>query len=246
MSNFEKENALLLSVKAYNWKMYEENGEDSDPQFQHAKKRALERDNRTCQICNFKAPKWQEVHHIDNDHSNNSLDNLATICSFCHMCQHIGLAGKNKEGVLIFLPEISQDKLHHIVRSILVAEQWSNNLINDKRNFRPELTKGAKQMKEVAESLKVKLLSRESEAERLIGTSDPLDLANVLLQMDDKIYQKRNEFLFGIRLLPNGSKFFGNLDKMLEIVKSWSETGGPYASLTPRSWHSLLKSMEIN
>ena len=43
--------------------------------------------DRTCCICRTEKQKVQ-VHHIDSDPSNNSLDNLAVICLHCHSDAH--------------------------------------------------------------------------------------------------------------------------------------------------------------
>lgn len=51
-----------------------------------------------CQICNtpesFLSPrKIIEVHHIDGNPNNNQLNNLGSVCSFCHFAIHDN--GKN-------------------------------------------------------------------------------------------------------------------------------------------------------
>lgn len=40
----------------------------------------------SCALCNFKAihPCQLDVDHIDGNHSNNSLENLQTLCANCH------------------------------------------------------------------------------------------------------------------------------------------------------------------
>jgi intracellular multiplication protein IcmJ len=239
---------LVLSVKAANdWRMYDDAAGEADAEFKHVRLKVLDRDDRTCQFCGFRAPKWQEVHHRNDDHADNRPQNLVTACMFCHMCQHIGLAGRNKEAVLAFIPEIPQDRLHHVVRSILVVRRWADGIAADRRQ-RPELVKGARDMAESAQALETKLRGREADAQRLIGTSDPLELANILLQMAadaGALYDKRADFLAGIRLLPVGRRVQGGSDKMGEIIDSWLGTGGPYANLAPRTWVSLLKQHAI-
>ena len=39
-----------------------------------------------CQDCNFR--KVIHVHHIDQDHNNNKLENLKLLCKPCHMNMH--------------------------------------------------------------------------------------------------------------------------------------------------------------
>ena len=48
------------------------------------------RDNYTCQYCNFRAEKWQICHHIDGNPNNNSHDNLEIVCPMCNLIHHAG------------------------------------------------------------------------------------------------------------------------------------------------------------
>lgn len=42
-----------------------------------------------CQVCNLKF-KNLHVHHLDNNHSNNDVDNLIPLCKSCHRIAHKG------------------------------------------------------------------------------------------------------------------------------------------------------------
>lgn len=233
---------LVPSVKATNWRMNDDDRESADVEFQHVRMKALERDDRTCQFCGFRAQKYQEVHHVNNDHADNRLGNLVTACSFCHMVQHIGLAGKNKEAVLIWLPEISQDKLHHIVRSILVVKKWAAGFANDRRRP-PDSIKNATEMSQAAQAIEAKLLARTNEAEKLFLTSDPLTMGSILQQIANEspaLYEKRVDFLYGLRLMPLGRRASNGKDVMPDMVDSWLGVGGPYVGLNPITWFSIL------
>jgi intracellular multiplication protein IcmJ len=234
---------LVLSVKAANWRMNDDNSEAADAEFEHERRRALERDDRTCRFCGFRAPKYQEVHHLNDDHADNRLENLVTACGFCHSVQHIGLSGKMKESVLAWLPEISQDRLHHIVRSLLVVSRWADTIQQDRRQ-QQSVVKTAVEMQQAAKGLETKLRSRTAEAERRFLTSDPLELGTILQQIgmeQPTLYDKRKDFLNGLRLLPLGRRMQGARDTMPDIIDSWLGTGGPYANLSPRTWLSVLK-----
>jgi intracellular multiplication protein IcmJ len=236
---------LVLSVKATNWRMNDEESSLADAEFRHVRLQALDRDQRMCQFCGFQSQKWQEVHHRDDDHSNNALSNLVTTCTFCHMVQHIGLAGRNKEAVLAYIPEIPQDRLHHIVRSILIVNQWALDMEKDRRQ-KTEVHRAAKQMAEAAKSLEDKLRAREADAQKLFNTSEPLELGAILQQMANEhpaLYEKRGQILRGLRLLPLGKRTQNGKEIMPEIVASWMESGGPYASLLPRTWITILRNM---
>lgn len=233
---------LVLSVKAANWRMHDDDSEASDAEFRHERLKALERDDRTCRFCGFKAPKYQEVHHLNDDHSDNRLANLVTACSFCHAVQHIGLAGKMKTAVLAWIPEIPQDRLHHVVRSTLVVSRWADGIEKDRRQ-RQEVVRAATEMAQAAKSLETKLRARTAEAEKRFMTSDPLELGTILQQMANEggaLYDRRADYLQGLRLLPLGRQVQGGKDMMPEMIDSWLTTGGPYANLAPRTWLSLL------
>ena len=68
--------------------------EPYSPKFnKELKQSILERDNYTCQCPNcLHLSEGLDVHHIDYDKQNNSLDNLTTLCDSCHSKTN----GKNK------------------------------------------------------------------------------------------------------------------------------------------------------
>lgn len=233
---------LVPSVKCENWRMYDKDSGEADAEFQRVRKKALERDNHSCRFCSFRSLKWQEVHHLNDDHADNRLDNLVTACPFCHMVQHIGLAGRNEEAVLVWLPEIAQDDLHHLVRTALVAQRQSDIIKSDPR-ANPATLRLFRESADVARSVLAAFRSREIEAEARLGSSDPLEIGNAMLLLPDREYARRAEFLSGIRLLPLGKRFQEREDVMVKHIDSWTETGGPYATLKPNSWLGLMRSV---
>lgn len=50
----------------------------------------LKRDNFTCQYCGYKSEKYQIVHHLNGNPTNNSEENLVTICQMCNLVEHAG------------------------------------------------------------------------------------------------------------------------------------------------------------
>lgn len=232
---------LVLSVKSKNWRMLDDTSEQADTEFRRVREKALERDKRTCVFCGFRALAWQEVHHKNDDHADNRLENLLTICIYCHMCQHIGRAGRFGEAVLIWAPEIGQAQLHHVVRAIQVTRREVEEARNS-RMPRPDTQRMVRQMSDAAEALFARLRGRQAQAEEIFGTSDPLELGNVMLQMPDELYAKRAEFLQGLRLLPLGVRMQEGEDIMPKIVDSWCDRGGPFANLRPQTWIGLAKS----
>lgn len=232
---------LFLSVKTLNWRMDDDYSADADNEFKGPRKAALSRDKHTCRFCEFHSNKWMEVHHFNDDHSDNRLENLVTTCTFCHMCQHIGLAGRNKEAVLIWLPEISQVDLHHFVRSRLVAKKYLSN-VQSMVGGLPSRIDLAKSIANSADSIMASLMNRQEQAELRIRTSDPLDLANSLLALPDPVYDKRRDLLHGIRMLPLGVRMQNGANIMEKQVSNWMEDAGAYSLLDPTIWIRLMTS----
>ena len=233
---------LRLSVKCTNWRMNDADSADADAEFKGVRKKALERDKHSCQYCGFRSLHWQEVHHMNDDHADNRLDNLVTICPFCHNCQHIGLAGSQKEAVLIYLPQIAQSDLHHIVRTALIAERALEVIRADQRSA-PPMIRQHREAADVAKSVMAALRSRTEGAERRILTSDPAEIANAMKLLPDDAYARRDETLAGIRLLPLGKRSKGHDDIMVKHLDSWMATGGPYNLLKPNAWLGVLKAV---
>lgn len=233
---------LVLSVKCENWRMYDKDSGEADAEFQRVRKKALERDNHTCRFCGFRHLKYQEVHHLNDDHADNRTENLVTACPFCHMVQHIGLAGRNEEAVLIWLPEIGQDRLHHIVRTALVAQRAAEVSKSDPR-AQAAIVRTFREASDAAKAALAALRARQAEAEARLGTSDPLEIGNAMLLLPDQAYAKRGETLAGFRLLPLGRRQQDREDVMQKQIDSWTEAGGPYATLKPNSWIGLMRSV---
>lgn len=52
-------------------------------------KKILEKANNACQKCGYDDdPRMLDIHHHDEDHSNNSWDNLRCACVWCHVKHH--------------------------------------------------------------------------------------------------------------------------------------------------------------
>ena len=90
---------------------------------QGARKKALDRDGRRCWFCGFTSTAHQEVHHLDDDHANNRLDNLVTICNIDHLCFHLGLAAMRGAIFLAVVPELTQAEITNLIIEKLEEEE---------------------------------------------------------------------------------------------------------------------------
>ncbi|HAJ90017.1 MAG TPA: type IV secretion protein DotN [Rhodospirillaceae bacterium] len=192
------------------------------------KKMVFERDEQTCQCCGFKAEKYQDVHFIDNNPKNFDPENLLTLCIFCHQCFDLEQTTAMRSGVLIWLPEISQIDLHHIMRAVYVAR----------------ISQGP--MAEAARVTLDSLMGRREEARRRIQTDDPFVLSLVLKDfLTGKYYAERNEKLQGIRLLPLDRRLIKESDlefnQFPQILAYWRSKDGPFGGRAPTLWTNLYK-----
>lgn len=213
---------LVLSVKRSRWRADDPESLKADDGFDAVRHRVLSRDNHTCQFCLFRSGKWMEVHHLDDDHHNNDPNNLVTACSWCHACHHIGLAGRNKEAVLVWLPELTQADLHRICRACYVAKASQGPF-------------GV-----IADAVLARIRSREAPIVTSLGSSDPAMLGEALLHLPEAVYQQRADTLAGVRLFPLPRRIFGDQDRWPEIVAAWTSADGPFGGLPPATWEALI------
>lgn len=186
--------------------------------------RVFERDDYTCKCCGFRAEDYQEILFKNGDRKNMRLENAITTCIFCNQCFDLSKVGAMQSGVLIWLPEISQPVLHHIMRAIYVA-----------RVSQGPAAKSARHALEV-------LMSRREQARLWIGTDNPKFLAAAMKDfLSPKKYEQRDALLKGIRLMPLDRRVIKNDDKgefnqFPLILASWRSGDGPFAKLPVADW----------
>ncbi|OIN86185.1 MAG: type IV secretion protein DotN [Alphaproteobacteria bacterium CG1_02_46_17] len=192
------------------------------------KKAVFDRDDNTCQCCGFQSSKYQEVHFLDQDPLNLSMDNMVTACIFCHQCFNLDLACTMRSGVLIWLPEISQTDLHHIMRAVYVAR----------------ISQGP--MAEAARATLDSLMARREEARHRIGTDDPYVLATVMKDfLTSRYYADRGTKLEGLRLMPLDRRLIREADlefnQFPQILAYWRSKDGPFGKSSPTLWFNLYR-----
>lgn len=196
--------SILLSVKRGKFRCDDSSSEESDSAFKLIRPKIVKRDDYTCQYCGFKSSKYQEVHHVNDNHDDNSEENLITSCSLCHSCFHIGFAGQNNRGTIIYLDpslEISQSNLNQLVRVLWIGELSSDQSI-----------------KMLSLNMLARLYKQTVPADRKLGSSDAVILGDFLLDLNDEKYSQRKMFLDdGYYMLPLKDGFGPQL-------KYWQET----------------------
>ncbi len=197
------------------------------------KQRIFERDHHTCQACGFVAKKYQDVHFINHNRADTSDKNLQTLCIFCNQCFNLEDASLMRSGVLIWMPEIEQIRLHHIARSIYVAR----------------ISQGP--MADAARKALDAIMERREEAKKRLGTDDPYILAEVFRDyLGEKHYALREQKIKGLRLFPLDRRIIKEADlefnQFPQILAYWRSKDGPFGGKTPPQWISIYKALAGN
>ncbi|MCB1651640.1 MAG: type IVB secretion system protein IcmJDotN [Alphaproteobacteria bacterium] len=194
------------------------------------RQKIFERDDYTCRCCGFQSKKYQEILPLDYNPDNIDDKNLLTACIFCHQCFYLDKVSDMRSGVLIWLPEVEPARLHHIARSIYVAQISQGPIAEAARK-----------------SLDI-LMSRREEAKRRIQTDDPYILSMVLQDyLSPAHYKQRTKKLEGLRLFPLNRRIIKEADlefnQFPQILAYWRSKDGPFGGKTPPQWVSIYQSI---
>lgn len=191
--------------------------------------KVMARDDYTCVYCGFKAERFQEIRplNIDGVARGSKADDWVTACHMCDQCLSLERVGMMGEGILIWLPEISQSELNHLIRALYIA--------------RASEGEAGETAKRGLEALK----GRRDEAKRRLGTDDPMVLATVFAdQLTETEYQERMDRLEGIRLFSLDRRLqrtaSGEVDRFPDMLAFWRSKSGPFGNMPPGNWRSLL------
>ncbi|WP_323025695.1 type IVB secretion system protein IcmJDotN [Castellaniella sp.] len=183
----------IIGVKRGVWRRDDEHAALADEAFAPKRKSVFERDGYACRYCGFKASKYQEVHHMDDNHANNDVENLLTVCTLCHQVHHLGMFAMRNAGFLAVLPEFTQAEVNHLCRIIHVTSIFAEQSVGERLQglFTLFMSRGMDTLK------------------RPFGCdlSDPYLLTQILSGGDDKLYGTRNQALADLRLVSTKNAF---------------------------------------
>jgi len=202
---------LILSVKRGKFRRDDSQVVAADREFEARRERALVRDDHSCRFCSFKSLKHQEVHHTDDDHANNAMDNLDTADVLCHAVNHVGFAGLGGKAVMVYLPGVSQVDLNHFMRTIFVAMRVGDEV-----------------EKKVAGDMLDQLTKLKDRFAATWGTSSPVVIGNELRLMPDALYKRRDKILAAAKIVFRPSFIKES------VLDYWCAT--VYKGLDPGSW----------
>jgi intracellular multiplication protein IcmJ len=193
---------LVLSAKRATWRMHDHGGE-SDVAFVAKRSGVLAVADHRCHYCDTRIDKWQEVHHEDDDHANNSDRNLKCACPLCHQVFHLGLAGLHDGGDIIYCPEFSQVELNALTLSIWLAIASGGEYASGARQVYEDLSNRNYAVTTIVRQWGMSADIRLQEPFRFT----PDMLANALMLLPEEHYANRQQLLGGLRLLPKDGRF---------------------------------------
>jgi intracellular multiplication protein IcmJ len=235
---------LVMAAKRKVWRMHDHAGE-ADKAFQNVRGPVLEAADYTCEFCGFKSDKYQEVHHLDDDHANNAPLNLACSCPLCHQVFHIGMAGMRDGGWIISLPELTQAELNQLCLVMWMVEKADTSTLSQEHRLMHQnlsmhvkalgallINRRANVKNRFCAQLEASGVSKDFTKRLSLDAISPSLIANVLMQLDDDDYARRQELLGSLRLMPRHERFDAQF-------KYWCEDQG--RRLPMHAWYSILQ-----
>ena len=128
--------SLVLGIKRRLIRSNDKKATENEALHQKNRQPALEASQFKCVHCAFRSLQFNEVFHLDGNHHNNKLSNLAGTCPLCHGYCHIGEPAKNgipqglfeghfgSAAALIRVPDadaIPSRDMNHALRAIAMA-----------------------------------------------------------------------------------------------------------------------------
>jgi len=214
-------NQPVFGVKRKLWRKDDEHADIADAKFTQVRAEVLQRDNYTCRFCGFKSAKYQEVHHLDDNHQNNIQDNLLTVCNLCHQVHHLGMCAMRNGGFIAAIPELTQTEINNIVRAIHVTEHIADETVRGKLKslFSIFQFRGFDTLKTLYG----------------IDISTPYALAEILSTCHDDIYVRRADLFAPLRLIATKEAFHAG---QIEYYAT-----NNHALFLPKSWPSMTRQL---
>lgn len=190
--------------------------------------KVFERDGHTCRFCDFHAPGHQEVMRLDSGPASTSLDPFVTACPLCHECQYLGRDTVEQSFAVIWLPDVSQAVLNHLVRAVHIVL----HAFGEPAHMGERPVTDTPPVRSAFNAYRA-LATRMDAALRRIGTTSPRELGAALLSLPPALAPRRRELAGGVRLLSRGRLFRDGRDVYPDLLEAWTAQGGPC--------HGLLK-----
>ncbi|ENV52034.1 hypothetical protein L292_3169 [Acinetobacter junii CIP 107470 = MTCC 11364] len=152
--------------------------------FDDLKNTVLRKHRNQCAFCGFKS-KHNEIHNLNDVHSNIEETNLTVADPVCHAWSHLGEQPKNAS-YLAYLPDLNPTDINHLQRTLAIAlESSDENLKSD------------------AKEILNWLASHRLYVTNVWQSCEPTVFAEVLKKMDDDLHQKKNYVFHDLALIVN-------------------------------------------
>lgn len=191
---------LVAGIKRKVFRGNDAHSEAADLAFAPMRQIALRSSGMRCQACHYESPDTKgkktflQVHHLDDDHSNNDATNLAALDWMCHAYFHLGCdaptigmdgswSGMASNMRLAYIPEIEPSDLNNLMRAIGA-----------------QLHAGDEEQKRQATKLLEALVLFTFSVRDAYGTCHAKDFAAALSQLGQKEYEQR-QGMSGLRVV---------------------------------------------
>ena len=165
-----------------------------------------------CAFCGVRSGKWQM------SAVGAAADaKVRSACPLCALPQHLERPRIDEEATLVWLPEVSQQAITALIRSLHLQLRALGEALPASSTFR----KRGPQLRGLHYARAI-LAERSGAAESRLGTSLPSALGHSLLELSPAGASRQGQLLGGLRLLPLGRFFEGGKDVYPEIVDQWS------------------------
>jgi hypothetical protein len=236
--------SIVLGIKRGVYRIHDPDKEVADAVFSAVRRSVIATAGCRCTACTFtsvpdeKAPAtsyeasgFLEVHHEDDDHTNNQPGNLKVQCPFCHEVHHCGNAGHLDRVIPIWLPALSHEDFHlmmHLLFAVRRMGVLKGEGLPPGYVLPPEWITAAGVIHDGLRRLNEALPPVLRDA-RTLGTA--------LGRLPEADYQRRKQFLAGIKLLPIERVFERHIDWWTR--KAWPKIGNP-----AEQWPKLMAQIE--
>lgn len=203
--------ARALSSTPALWRLPFGHFSESDQAHAELRQKIIARDKNKCCECELVLHRHMEVRHLDDDHDNLKEDNLACVCPFCHLRDHLGPTGFASAGLVVGTPSLTQGQINMLalgvwyVQSRIEKNQDIRNMLDDpdsdtEEAWRQRLLSTASV---IWTELTVKSTRWTGAYSPLISEPDMLGgILNELWLKAPDDYAKRGQTLSGLNILP--------------------------------------------
>jgi len=235
---------LVIGIKRKLHRYRDDQAKKADSVFRAQRGTALKRTDHACVFCGTRSLHLSEVHHLDDNHHNNSPENLVAVCKLCHPYHHIGQAssgGKEnglqeghigaKNTALIRVPDskaIPARDINYLLHAIAIA------LCDEKEEKDAKAVFGLLASEFNLRELAHAIFGPEAKDARgeLMSRVQPADMAAALAHLTDDEYERRGIVLDGVRVLYHPKK-------LKEWGIGWRKEQPAFAD--PGKWNILLE-----